>query len=886
MKKLLTLLLTLCLGLSLWSQESLFDPALEPFYHGVASGDPLSDRVIIWTRVTMDQPSVDINWTVATDTELTNVVATGMFSTDASRDYTVKVDVDGLSPNTTYYYVFETGGKYSLIGRTKTAPIEEVDNLKFALVSCSNHPEGYFNVYGRIADRNDLDAVFHVGDYIYEYGEGTFGDTTLADRLPIPSTEIITLQDYRARYGQYRLDAQLRRAHQQHPWIVTWDDHEITNDTYNEGAENHNEGEGDFFVRKAAAKKAYFEWLPIRENDGQKVFRDFSYGGLADVIVLDTRHEDRSIQPTSMLQPDFNDLRSLLGEEQKAWLFDKLSSSTAKWKIVPQQVMIAPFNVGFAAADITDEAQVLGTEAIFLDIWDGYPAERQQIFNYIAEQNIDNVVILSGDIHSSFANDLTATPVFYPLPDFSYLPVANPAYDPVTGAGSVGVEFVTPSVTSDNFDEAVGPEVSAGFEFAINNNLELPPGSGQLFNYNPHIKYNDLDRNGYVVVDIKPEGVQGDFFYVSGIKEVMDGETFGAGYITQDGANHLEAAEAQALPKAEQATPAPANPPVMNTTAKVQFIHNANSQTIDAYVNGDLALDNFAYKTATPYVELPAGVELNIGLALPNSSSAEEAILNITAVLEAGESYIVVAHGTFDESDEFPITIAIYDAGQETASSSDNVDVLFFHGSPDAPEVDIVSGGNVVFDNTDYGSFSPSYVSLPANTEYVLDVTPAEDNETIVASYFARFGFWKGKTAVVFATGFLGDETFQPWVALSNGGTYQLFPPKDEQSNFFNFKVNAAEQFIPQDQNILITNLYPIPTPGYSQLRFVTNKEGQMNIDVVNIDGKVVRGIFAGYRDMGAFRIEEDFSDLPNGTYFYRITLEDELVTKQFTISK
>ena len=237
------------------------------------------------------------------------------------------------------------------------------------------------------------------------------------------------------------------------------------------GAENHNEGEGDFFERKAAAKQAYFEWLPIRDNVGQKVFRDFSYGDLADVIVLDTRHEDRTIQPTSLLQPDFNDLRTLLGEEQKAWFFDKLKSSEAKWKIVPQQVMFVPLNVGFSAGAAAATDSVLAVESIFLDIWDGYPAERQQIVDTITTNGIDNVVFLSGDIHSSFASDVTTEPVQYPLPQFGFLPVPSSAYNPLTGQGSAAVEFVTPSVTSDNFDEALGAAVSAQFEFIMNNNI-------------------------------------------------------------------------------------------------------------------------------------------------------------------------------------------------------------------------------------------------------------------------------------------------------------------------------------------------------------------------------------------------------------------------------
>ena len=318
------------------------------------------------------------------------------------------------------------------------------------------------------------------------------------------------------------------------------------------------------------------------------------------------------------------------------------------------------------------------------------------------------------------------------------------------------------------------------------------------------------------------------------------------------------------------------------SSAFLQVIHNAKSQTIDAYINGDLALDNFAYRTATPYIELPANTPLNLGLALPNSTSAEEALINQTVTLEADKTYILVAHGTFDD-DEYPITLGVYDQGRMTASADGNVDLLFFHGSPDAPEVDIVAGGAPVFDNVAYGEFAADYVSVPAAT-YQLDVTPAEDNATIVASYEAGFGFWKNNTAVVFATEFLGDGSFQPWVALSNGGTYPLFPPNEA---LVAPKINAPQEPLEYvgNRDIMIMSLYPNPGSEYNNLRFFLNHGGFLNLDIVDMRGRVVRQIASEWRDAGAYKSAQILSDLPAGPYMYRIDLDGSLVTRKFVVT-
>ena len=242
MKHLFTIIILTLVSLStvkaqfgnLDNQAQFFNPAYAPFYHGVASGDPLTDRVIIWTRVTLDTTVVttDVEWMMATDTAFTNIVASGTETTTSAKDFTVKVDVTGLSPNTTYFYVFKNGSEFSLTGRTKTAPSGNNDHLKFAVVSCSNYEHGFFNAYRRLADRHDLDAIVHLGDYIYEYEIGAYGDTGSTQRFNDPGFEIVEKDDYRQRYSLYRLDSSLIRAHQMHPWIAIWDDHESANDAY------------------------------------------------------------------------------------------------------------------------------------------------------------------------------------------------------------------------------------------------------------------------------------------------------------------------------------------------------------------------------------------------------------------------------------------------------------------------------------------------------------------------------------------------------------------------------------------------------------------------------------------------------------------------------
>ena len=437
------------------------NPVLRPFYHGVASGDPLADRVIILTRLTPDSGwtgSADVLWRVATDTGMTNVIQNGTFTTDQNVDYTVKIDVSGLSPNTFYYYEFTHNGYNSIRGRTKTAPVGPVDSLRFAVVSCANYEAGYFNAYKVIKDRNDVDAIIHLGDYIYEYEHDGYAFNATANRIWDPANEIIVLNDYRTRYSTYHLDQDLMRLHQQFPFFNIWDDHEYANDAYIGGAENHTEGtEGAWVDRKAYAQQAYFEWIPIRPQgvgNDSIIYRVIPYGDLVDFIMLDTRIHGRDEQVAAS-SPDVNDTnRTILGADQFAWLKQQLSGSSKQWKVLGQQVMIAPL-------------EAFG-QPVNADQWDGYASDRSKLMNYILDSNVTDVVAITGDIHTSWANDM---------------PTATYQSD---GTGSAFVEFVTTSVTS--------PGLS----------MSVPVSLIQAMN--PHIKYTELTHKGFTILEHHENG--------------------------------------------------------------------------------------------------------------------------------------------------------------------------------------------------------------------------------------------------------------------------------------------------------------------------------------------------------------------------------------------
>lgn len=489
--KLSILLLFFCPIISIGQTSITPLDCIEPFYHSVASGDPLSDRVIIWTRVTPADfiLPVNVDYSVALDTGMTNIVAQGTLSTDAAVDYTVKVDVTGLQPDTYYYYEFKALGNFSPRGRTKTAPLQvtSVDSLRFAVVSCANLEAGFFNAYEVIAERNDVEAILMLGDYIYEYEEGGYAPNTNVDRVFDPTHEILTLDDYRLRYSVYHMDQALQKLHQNFPWICVWDDHESANDSYEFGAENHNGGEGQWVDRKLAAQTAFFEWLPIRPKapSNVEIFRKFNYGNLVDLIMVDTRLHGRNEQGVNQNDPN----RTILGDDQYDWLENELQNSTAQWKVLGNQVVFAP-------------VEIFGTP-INNDAWDGYPAERQKLMDFIALNSISNFTVLTGDIHTSWAFNLE------------------------NGAAKVGVEFVTPSITSPGLPINAGPI------------LQLE---------NPHIKYVELTKHGFIILDVNAQRIQADWFYVNTLDQIDAGYAWAKSLYSNSGVNQLQNTTVVSMP--------------------------------------------------------------------------------------------------------------------------------------------------------------------------------------------------------------------------------------------------------------------------------------------------------------------------------------------------
>lgn len=478
----------------------LFDASLKPFYHGVASGDPLTDRVVIWTRVTPPDSAVSVlvKWEIAEDPTFARLTQTDLVATTPARDYTVKVDVQELRPGTTYYYRFSALGGFSPIGRTRTLPAQDPDSLKLAVVSCSNWEFGYFNAYDRIAEK-EVDAVLHLGDYIYEYPPGGYGDTTIG-RTHLPAREILSLYDYRTRHAQYRLDQGLRNMTARHPLVAIWDDHEVANNSYVTGAENHQSPEGDYEQRKTAARQAYYEWLPIREG---KHYRSFSYGQLAHVMMLDERLEGRTRQPETEQDTAYLSARqSMLGTAQLQWLETDLQKH-ATWRIIGNQVIFSDVQLGAVYPSMPKN----------LDAWDGYPLEKQKIKNFIVNNKIANVVFLAGDTHSAWAIE-AATDVAQ-------------TYQAATSAGAFAVEFGTTSVSSGNSDEYTTTDTVRMME-------------ATLLKTNPHIKYVNARDHGYLLVTFTPLRVRADFYRVNTLRQADSGEQLDRSYAVAVGTNRLQ----------------------------------------------------------------------------------------------------------------------------------------------------------------------------------------------------------------------------------------------------------------------------------------------------------------------------------------------------------
>lgn len=486
-----------------------------PFRHGVASGDPLPDAVILWTRISGVTAPTPVRWELATDPAMAIVVAAGDALATAERDWTVKVDAGGLDAGTTYWYRFTTAaGARSPAGRTRTAPVGRPQRLRFAFVSCSHYRDGWFNPYARLGRKADLDFVVHLGDYIYETaGAGSLG------RAFDPPKELTTLDDYRRRYAQYRSDPDLQEAHRQHPWIVVWDDHESSNNSWASGARNHTEGaEGEWEQRKRWSAQVYDEWLPIRLPDRDnplKIWRSFVFGDLVDLLMIDTRLYGRSAgdTPTTLVSTGSDDpTRTMLGPEQYGWLTGELLASKQRdtaWRIIGNQTMISPHRnnptdppLPYLPPEVVEELGAIrqggGNEGS--DNWGAYRVERDRLMAYLREQRIANNVVLTGDIHTSWAADVVEDP-FTPYHATSAVTGA-PGYDPVTGLGSVAVELVAMSVSSNNFEESTDPTAPA----------QVAAFNTAIVAGNPNVAYCDVAGHGYVLVDVTRERVQAEWW--------------------------------------------------------------------------------------------------------------------------------------------------------------------------------------------------------------------------------------------------------------------------------------------------------------------------------------------------------------------------------------
>ena len=512
-----SLLLGGALGTGLAAMPLSAQVGAKGFTHGIASGEPHANGVLLWTRF-VGSGETKLVWQVSDSADFARVMAEGEVAATPDKDWCAKAEVTGLDPDSWYYYRF-TGpdGSRSAVGRTRTLPVGPTSRFRMGVFSCSNIGFGYFNAYAHAAEANDLDLLVHLGDYIYEHGVGTYASDEMVGqgRVPAPATEIVQLADYRLRHATYRADPDLQRLTQLYPMILIWDDHESANDSWENGAENHQpETEGPWDVRKAAAKRAYREWLPVSDEP----WKAYEVGDLATLIRLDTRLAGREKQfdIASILKgkttPDqmvaaltaFRDdawrdpSRQMLGMAQETWLAEQLRASTrsgTRWQVLAQQVLMGSLAVppAFAGALPANAPEAIRQRVLAgamagsvglplnMDAWDGYPAARDRVFDAALAADA-NLVVLAGDTHNAWAFDLAKdeTPV--------------------------GVEFGVSSVTSPGFEGYVA---------------QVPPAllGGALVSGNPQLQWADTAQRGYMAVELSQQMVSCEWRFVSGIRQ-------------------------------------------------------------------------------------------------------------------------------------------------------------------------------------------------------------------------------------------------------------------------------------------------------------------------------------------------------------------------------
>jgi alkaline phosphatase D len=489
------------------------------FTHNVASGEPATDKVMLWTRYVSDKPAY-LAWEMSESEDFAKLAAEGSTGSPAGpdSDFCTKTWADGLMPGRWYFYRFiAPDGTKSPVGRTKTLPEAGAPRFRMAVFSCSNFGFGWFNAYGHAVEANDCDLAVHLGDYIYEYGAGTYPDTAQAnpERVLAPTTEIVALTDYRLRYATYRADPDCQRLHQVLPMIAVWDDHESANDSWKDGAQNHQpETEGDWATRKAAAKRAYREWMPVSDEP----YAAYQVGNLATLFRLDTRLEGRDQQfslekvlagqkePQAIMAAlaKFKDgqwadpSRQLLGAAQDSWLADGLAESTASgtaWQVLVQQVLIGNLKSPQALASQLGEglpdfvrqrlmAASMASKAglpLNMDAWDGYPAARERVFKAALKADA-NLIVLAGDTHNGWAFDL--------------------AHE----GAAVGVELGVCSVSSPGFESYLS---------------FVKPGvlAASLVAENAQLKWADTSQRGYMTVELTPARATTEYRFTGGAKQ-------------------------------------------------------------------------------------------------------------------------------------------------------------------------------------------------------------------------------------------------------------------------------------------------------------------------------------------------------------------------------